>query len=155
MDKKYIITKQGLLALKRELHERITSLRKAIADKIEEATRQGDLSENAMYSAALDDQQMNETKIMEITDLVQNAIVKAPRKDGKVDVGEVVEVLDMEANKKFEYQLVGEEEADPLANKISITSPIGSAIMQSKVGEIIEVNLPAGLKKYKIIKIGK
>jgi len=155
MDKKYILTKQGLIALKNELHERITTLRKSIADKIEEATKQGDLSENAMYSAALDDQQMNETKIMEITDIVQNAVVKSPKNDGKVDVGEQVEVLDISTNKKFHYQLVGEEEADPLANKISITSPIGSALMRAKVNEVVEIILPSGVKNYKILKIGK
>lgn len=155
MDKKYILTKQGLTDLKKDLHERITSIRKSIADKIEEATRSGDLSENAMYSAALDDQQMNETKIMEITDLVQNAIVNSPRKDGKVDVGEIVEVLEISTNKKYEYQLVGEEEADPLENRISITSPIGEALLHCKVGETVEISLPSGVKSYKILKIGK
>lgn len=155
MDKKYFLTKKGLQELKNELHQRITTIRKEIADRIEEATKQGDLSENAMYSAALDDQQMNETKIMEITDIVQNAVVKATKNNGKVDMGEFVEVLDISADKKYKYQLVGEEEANPLENRISITSPIGDALMHSAVSDVVEVELPGGTKKYKIISIGK
>ena len=153
-ENKYLLTKQGLQKLKKELHDRLTNVRNYIADKIEEATRHGDLSENAMYSAALEDQQMNESKIVEITDIIQKAVVKGSTgKNGKVELGETVEVLEIESNKKYKYQLVGEHEADPLENKISISSPLGNQLMNSKIGETIEVIVSAGVKKYKVLQI--
>jgi transcription elongation factor GreA len=153
-ENKYLLTKQGLQKLKKELHDRLTNVRNYIADKIEEATRHGDLSENAMYSAALEDQQMNESKIVEITDIIQKAVVKGSTgKNGKVELGETVEVLEIESSKKYKYQLVGEHEADPLENKISISSPLGNQLMNSKIGETIEVVVSAGVKKYKVLQI--
>ena len=114
-NKQYIVTKQGLDNLKAELLDRLTVQRIRIADKIEEATKQGDLSENAMYTAALEEQQMNEAKILELTEAVQNAVVvRSNKNNDKIELGERFTLEDLSNKKKYEYTLVGEEEADPI-----------------------------------------
>lgn len=151
-NKQYIVTKQGLDNLKAELLDRLTVQRIRIADKIEEATKQGDLSENAMYTAALEEQQMNEAKILELTEAVQNAVVvRSNKNNDKIELGERFTLEDLSNKKKYEYTLVGEEEADPIELKLSINSPMGNALLGKHVGDTVEVVLPGGLKKYKIL----
>lgn len=154
---KYLLTKQGLKDVKAELHDRLTIQRKLIADKIELAAAEGDLSENAAYSAALEEQGMNEAKILELTDIVSNAIVSDDIKSGKnrvIDLGESFEAKNLKTGKTANYKLVGEGESDPLSNKISITSPVGSAVMHKKAGDEVEVKTPNGIIKYKILSLG-
>jgi transcription elongation factor GreA len=154
MDKnKYITTKQGLDNLIIELKERKESFRKTIADKIEKATALGDLSENASYTAALEEQQMNEAKIAELEDLIKNAEVKKlSRTDAKVDLGDTV-TLEDQSGKKVVFTLVGEQETSPKDKKYSLSSPLGAAVFEKKLKSEVTVSLPAGKKKFKLVKI--
>ena len=154
MDKnRYITTKQGLDKLIIELKERKESFRKTIADKIEKATALGDLSENASYTAALEEQQMNEAKIAELDDLIKNAVVKKlARTDAKVDLGDTVTLEDSNG-KKVVFTLVGEQETSPKDKKYSLSSPLGAAVFEKKLKSEVTVSLPAGKKKFKLVKI--
>lgn len=154
MDKnRYITTKQGLDKLIIELKERKESFRKTIADKIEKATALGDLSENASYTAALEEQQMNEAKIAELDDLIKNAVVKKlARTDAKVDLGDTVTLEDSNG-KKVVFTLVGEQETSPKDKKYSLSSPLGAAVFERKLKSEVTVSLPAGKKKFKLVKI--
>ncbi len=154
MDKnRYITTKQGLDKLIIELKERKESFRKTIADKIEKATALGDLSENASYTAALEEQQMNEAKIAELDDLIKNAVVKKlARTDAKVDLGDTVTLEDSNG-KKVVFTLVGEQETSPKDKKYSLSSPLGAAVFEKKLKSEVTVNLPAGKKKFNLVKI--
>lgn len=154
MDKnRYITTKQGLDKLIIELKERKESFRKTIADKIEKATALGDLSENASYTAALEEQQMNEAKIAELDDLIKNAEVKKlARTDAKVDLGDTVTLEDA-SGKKVVFTLVGEQETSPKDKKYSLSSPLGAAVFEKKLKSEVTVSLPAGKKKFKLVKI--
>lgn len=154
MDKnRYITTKQGLEKLIIELKERKETFRTLIADKIEKATALGDLSENASYTAALEEQQMNEAKIAELDDLIKNAEVKKmARTDAKVDLGDTV-TLEDSSGKKVVFTLVGEQETSPKDKKYSLSSPLGAAVFEKKLKSEVTVNLPAGKKKFKLVKI--
>ena len=154
MDKnRYITTKQGLDKLIIELKERKESFRKTIADKIEKATALGDLSENASYTAALEEQQMNEAKIAELDDLIKNAVVKKlARTDAKVDLGDTVTLEDSNG-KKVVFTLVGEQETSPKDKKYSLSSPLGAAVFEKKLKSEVTVSIPAGKKKFKLVKI--
>ena len=154
MDKnRYITTKQGLDKLIIELKERKESFRKTIADKIEKATALGDLSENASYTAALEEQQMNEANIAELDDLIKNAVVKKlARTDAKVDLGDTVTLEDSNG-KKVVFTLVGEQETSPKDKKYSLSSPLGAAVFEKKLKSEVTVNLPAGKRKFKLVKI--
>lgn len=154
MDNKYLFTKQGLQTVKDELHDRINSVRKQIADRIEVAASEGDLSENAAYSVALEDQAMNEARIGELTDMVKNATVAEENTKNKmIDLGDFFTVKNTESKLSQKYQLVGEEESNPLDNKISITSPLGIAVFHKKVGDEVIVNAPIGKIAYKILAV--
>ncbi|QQR93309.1 transcription elongation factor GreA [bacterium] len=154
MDNKYLFTKQGLQTVKDELHDRINNVRKEIADRIEVAASEGDLSENAAYSVALEDQAMNEARIGELTDMVKNATVAEEKiKNRMIDLGDNFTVENTQSKVAQEYQLVGEEESNPLENKISVTSPLGSAVFQKKAGDEVIVNAPVGKIVYKILSI--
>ncbi len=155
LDPKYVLTPQGLKDTKKELDHRVNVLRPAIADKIFQATEQGDLSENAAYSAAMEEQHMNESKILELMDIVQNVQVARNTSRTSVDIGEQIVVQDMTTKKKYTYVIVGEEEADPIQNRISFTSPMGRAFLGKKEGDIVAVELPTGPVKYKLISFGK
>jgi transcription elongation factor GreA len=154
MDKnRYITTKQGLEKLIIELKERKESFRKTIADKIEKATALGDLSENASYTAALEEQQMNEAKIAELEDLIKNAVVKKlARTDAKVDLGDTVTLEDSNG-KRVVFTLVGEQETSPKDKKYSLSSPLGAAVFEKKLKSEVTVSLPAGKKKFRLVKI--
>ena len=150
MKKTYQITEAG----KRELEDELKTLkgrRGEIADKIAEARDYGDLSENADYDTAREDQALVETRIAEIEDILANAqIIKANGKS-TIGVGSTVELKS--AGKSVTYTLVGPVEADPLEGKISNESPIGLALMGKKVGESATITTPRGEVSYEIVKI--
>ena len=153
--KKSIITYKGLKKLQDELEDLKVNQRAAIAEKIKEAREQGDLSENAEYDAAKDEQAHIEGRITEIEELLKHVEVVDEddvQKD-KVSVGCTVRLLDVELGDEMEYQLVGASESNSLAGKISNESPVGAAILGQKVGKIVEVQAPVGTIKYKIMKI--
>lgn len=155
MDKKVVLTREGLKNLEDELQELKITRRKEIAEKIKEARSQGDLSENAEYDSAKDEQAEVEARIINIEKMLRNAEVID---DSDVDhtlinVGSRILLCDMEFNDEVEYLIVGSAEANPMQGKISNESPLGRILLGHRAGEIVEVNAPAGIIKYKIAKI--
>lgn len=150
MKKIYQITKEGQKELEAEL-EQLKGRRGEIADKIAEARDYGDLSENAEYDAAREDQGIVETRIAEIEDILVNAeLIKGGKKD-EVGLGSTVELKT--GKKTVKYTVVGPVEADPLEGKISNESPIGEALVGKKVGESVAISTPKGEIKYEVITI--
>lgn len=153
-NKKFITTKEGLNDLQKELETRMTETRKKVADDISHAREQGDLSENAAYTAALEAKQFNEARISELEDLIKNAEVKkVNKKDKFVGIGEKVKILRIQDKKEFNYTLVGENESDPSEGKISIKSPIGKALLNKKASDKVRIDLPSGSQEYEILSI--
>ena len=154
-DKKNIMTYAGLKKLQDELQDLKVNQRREIAQKIKEAREQGDLSENAEYDAAKDEQRDIEARIEQIEQILKNAEV-VDEDEVDLDVVNIVcrvRVLDIEYNEEEEYKLVGSSEASSLQNKISNESPFGKALIGAKVGEVVEVEAPAGVVKYKVLSI--
>ena len=156
-EKKTILTYTGLKALESELEELKVVKRKEVAVKIREAREQGDLSENAEYDAAKDEQRDIETRIEEIEKLLKNVeVVDEDEVDlDKISVGCTVVLYDNEFEEEVEYKIVGSTEANSLAGKISNESPLGKALMGRKVGDNIEVNAQAGVIEYEVLKIDR
>lgn len=142
-----------------ELQERLDYLtgqgRQEMSEKIKLAREYGDLSENAEYDAAKNEQAFMEQEIKEIAEKLRNAeIIDESNLDSKtVSIGSIVKLQDMELDEKVEIKLVGSSEADIMNNKISNESPIGQALIGKKKGAVVEVNTPSGVLKYKIISI--
>ena len=147
----FLITKEGLEKLETELKEREGKVRKHIANTLDEMRNQGDLRENDAYSMAIEEQHINEERILEIRFKIKNAKVVKDRRKDKVGVGDTVV---LEGEKKLEYQLVSEEETNPLEGKISYLSPIGKSVMGKKIGEKIQIETPKGSISYKIVSLG-
>ncbi len=148
------VTKEGFASLTDELEDLKKVKRREIAQRIKEAKELGDLSENAEYAAAKDDQSFNEGRIAELESMLQDVkiIKKTAKKGGKVDVGSTVK-LKMDSE-ELEYRIVGSSEADPLNGKISNESPLGKAFLGKEVGEEVQVDVPAGTVTYTILGIG-
>ena len=154
-EKKNILTYTGLKKYEDELHDLKVNKRQEIAQKIKEAREQGDLSENAEYDAAKDEQRDIEARIEQIEKILKNAEVVLDEEIDldKISIGCLVRVLDVEYDEEEEYKLVGSSEASSLQNKISNESPFGQALIGAKVGDIVEVEAPAGVIKYKVLSI--
>lgn len=152
---KKILTYSGLKALEDELQNLKLVKRKEIALKIKEAREQGDLSENAEYDAAKDEQGEIEARIAQIEKILKNAeVIDEDEVDlSTVSVGVKVLVYDMEFDEELDVAIVGSTEADSLANKISNESPMGQALIGAKEDEIVQYNTPNGLMKLKVLKI--
>ncbi len=154
-DKKHILTYAGLKKYEDELQDLKVNRRREIAQKIKEAREQGDLSENAEYDAAKDEQRDIEARIEELEKLLKNAevVVEDEVNLDRINVGCRVKVYDMEFEEEMEFKLVGSTEANSLQNKISNESPVGRALIGKKVGEIADVETQAGIIQYKILDI--
>ena len=153
-EKKNILTYEGLKALEDELQDLKLNRRKEVAAKIKEAREQGDLSENAEYDAAKDEQRDIELRIEEIEKILKNAEVVVD--NDAVNIGCSVRLKDIEFDEEMVYKIVGSTEADVLGNKISNESPVGVALIGSKAGDTIEVETPNGeVVKYEILEIQK
>ena len=154
-EKKNILTYEGLKKLEDELQDLKVNQSREIAQKIKEASEQGDLSENAEYDAAKDEQRDIEARIEQIEKILKNAEVVLDEEIDldKISIGCLVRVLDVEYDEEEEYKLVGSSEASSLQNKISNESPFGQALIGAKVGDIVEVEAPAGVIKYKVLSI--
>ena len=141
--------------LEDELQDLKVVRRKEIAEKIKEAREQGDLSENAEYDAAKDEQRDIEARIEQIEKILKNAEVVLEEEIDldKINIGCNVRVLDLEYNEEEEYKLVGSSEASSLQNKISNESPIGRALIGARIGDVVTVEAPAGEIKYKVLSI--
>ena len=149
MKKAYQITETGRSDLETELTE-LKSRRGEIADKIAEARDYGDLSENAEYDSAREEQGLVETRIAEIEDILMNAEIIKTRKTNKVHVGSTVELKN---GKTVKYTVVGPVEADPLNGKISDESPLGLALMGKTVGDKATITTPKGDTTYTIVSL--
>lgn len=151
--KKFYLTKEGSDKLKQELNDLLTSKRKEVAQRIKEAKEFGDLSENSEYEEAKNEQAFTEGRIAEVKNILKNSVLITNRAKNqeKVAVGSKVTVdIEGELN---EFIIVGSQEADPLDGKISNESPIGRALLHRKIGEEVEIDVPAGKLVYKIKKI--
>lgn len=149
-----IVTKAGLKKLEDELSRRLTSKRKEIADKLDVAKAVGDLSENSAYISALEEYQLNETKINELKDTIAKLKV-APDKSGdeKIDIGDKIKVRNCKTSKILEYNIVGEGEGDPSLLQVSFSSTVGKALIGKRVGERVNIKLPSGKVEYEIIDV--
>ena len=154
-NKKNLLTYAGLKKLEEELHDLKVVRRKEVAQKIKEAREQGDLSENAEYDAAKDEQRDIEARIEEIEKILKNVeVVDEDEVDlEKISVGCRVKVYDIEYDEEMEFSLVGSSEANSLKGKISNESPVGKALIGAKVGDVVEVETQAGLIQYKVLEI--
>ena len=154
-EKKNILTYEGLKKLEDELQDLKVVRRKEIAEKIKEAREQGDLSENAEYDAAKDEQRDIEARIEVLEKLLKNAevVVEEEIDLDKISVGCKVKLLDVEEDEEMEFKIVGSTEADSLQHKISNESPVGHALLGRKAGETVEVETQAGTIQYKILEI--
>ena len=152
---KNVLTYAGLKKLEDELEDLRVNRRKEVAEKIKEAREQGDLSENAEYDAAKDEQRDIEARIEEIEKILKDAEVVAEEEadTSKVSIGCVVRILDMEYDEENEYKVVGATEANVLKGLISNESPVGAALIGKKVGAVFEVETQVGVEKYKVLDI--
>ena len=153
--KKTLLTYTGLKKLEDELENLKVVKRKEVAGKIKEAREQGDLSENAEYDAAKDEQRDIEAQIVELENILKNAeiIQDNDKSKDKIKMESVVKLHDVEYDEDIEYTIVGSSEADSLNNKISNESPLGAAMLGKKVGDTVKVEAPAGVIEYKIISV--
>lgn len=149
------LTEEGLENLKERLNFLKSTKRPEIAAKLQAARELGDLSENAEYDTAKDEQSLLEAEIFEIETKIRNAkiIDESEIDTSKVSVGSYVKLLDIEMNEEYEFKIVGSTESDPKNNLISNESPLGDAILGKKAGETVSVVAPAGILQYKIISI--
>jgi transcription elongation factor GreA len=156
--KKNLMTHAGLLKLEEELQELKVVRRKEVSQKIKEAREQGDLSENAEYDAAKDEQRDIEARIEQIEKILKNAevVVEDEVDADTINIGCKVVVYDVEFEEEMELKIVGSTEASSLEGKISNESPVGKALMGARAGETVNVELPNGsVMQYRIIKIEK
>ena len=154
-DKKNILTYAGLKQYEDELQNLKVVRRKEVAEKIKEAREQGDLSENAEYDAAKDEQRDIEARIEELEKLLKNAevVVEDEIDLDKIRIGCSVKVYDVEFDEEIEFKIVGSTEANSLQNKISNESPVGRALLGKSVGDLVDVETQAGNIQYKVLEI--
>lgn len=155
--KKVVMTHDGLKKMEQELENLKTVRRKEVAEKIKEARGQGDLSENAEYDAAKEEQGEIESRIVQLENLLRNAEVidEDVLKMDVVNLGSKVTVLDVEFDEEMEYTIVGSTEADPMNGRISNESPLGMALLGQKVGATVMADTPDGEVAFKILNIQK
>ncbi len=154
-EKKNLVSYDWVKEQEEELEYLKVTRRKEVAEKLKEARAQGDLSENAEYDAAKDEQRDIEARIEEIEMLLRNAEIIDEDDIGTefVNIGCSVTLLDMEENEKKTYKIVGSSEANSLQQKISNESPLGKAVIGAKKNQVVEVEAPGGIFKYKVTKI--
>lgn len=152
-EKKNLLTRAGLNKLENELHNLKVNKRQEIAEKIKEAREQGDLSENAEYDAAKDEQREIEERIVAIELLLKNAEVVDDAEEGTINIGCKVKLFDKEFDEEVEYMIVGSTEANSMQGKISNESPVGMALLNHRVGDEVTVETQAGILEYKVLSV--
>jgi len=157
VNKEVVLTYEGLQKLEQELEFLKTVKRREVAERIKQALSFGDISENSEYDEAKNEQAQVEGRIVQLENMLKNAKVidEDEVKTDVVGVGSKVTILDMEFNEEIEYYIVGSAEANPTQFKISNESPVGRALMGKKKGTVVDVIVPDGVVKYKIIDIKK
>ena len=153
--KEVILTPEGYEKLKAEIDHLRGTKRREVAERIRVAREFGDIAENAEYDDAKNEQAMLEHKIAQLEERLLSARVLTKKEISKdaVSIGSRVRLRDMQANKTFEYHIVGSAEANPAENKLSNESPVGKAIIGHKKGDVVEVSAPRGSLKFKILEI--
>ena len=153
--KQFVMTYEGVKKLEEELEYLKTVKRKEITEKIKVALGYGDLSENSEYDEAKNDKAFTEGRILQLENMLKNAIVvdESELPNDVVSVGTIVKVKDYDFDEEVEYSIVGSAEADPMNFKISNESPVGSALVGKKVGDIVEVAVPDGVNKFEVLGI--
>ena len=156
-DKKTVLTYEGLRKIEEELEYLKVVKRKEIAERIKEARGQGDLSENAEYDAAREEQAKMETEILVLEKMLRNAEVIDDNEISSdvITVGSKVKLFDVEFDEEVEYSIVGSAEADPFEGKISNESPVGVGLLGHKSGDTVTISAPQGEVKFKILEIKK
>lgn len=151
----YLLTTDGFLKLEEELNELKTVKRPQVIEAIKDARAQGDLSENADYDAARDDQAKLEARIKELEKMLDNAVIidEKSKKSGSVSLGSTVQISYIDDDDEEEYKIVGSLEANPFENRISNESPIGKAILGKSIGDIVSVESPNGSYEIKILSV--
>jgi transcription elongation factor GreA len=154
-EKKTVLTYDGLKRLEEELQDLKVVRRRDVAAKIKEARGQGDLSENAEYDAAKEEQAEIEARIVLLEKMLRNAEVidEEDLNQDNISVGSRVKVLDIEYNEEFEYSIVGSTEADPVNGRISNESPLGLALLARKLGDTVTYEAPDGTIQFRILEI--
>ena len=155
--KKNTVSREGFAKLEADLDYLITVRRSEVAEKLKEASSFGDLSENAEYDEAKNEQGILEARIAELENIIANAVVVDDDDISitEIGVGSIVKIRDLEFDEIEELQIVGSTESDPDNNKISDESPIGKAALKKKVGDIFEVEAPVGIIKFEVLEISK
>lgn len=155
MEKETILTAEGLKKLEVRLEELRSVKRLEVAERIKQAISYGDISENSEYEDAKNEQAFVEGEIISLEKMIRTAkIIDDSNIDTEVvNFGSTVEIYDEEFNEVLTYTLVGSAEADPVKNRISNESPVGAAIVGKRVDDIVEVHVPAGVLKYKVLNI--
>lgn len=151
--KKNLLTRSGLNKYEAELHDLKVNRRQEIAGKIKEAREQGDLSENAEYDAAKDEQREIEERIVHLEALLKNAEVVDEAEEGTINIGCKVKLLDVDFDEEVEYMIVGSTEANSLKGKISNESPVGMALLHHKAGDEVEVETQSGILQFKVLDV--
>lgn len=156
-EKDVLLTPEGLAKLENELDNLKSVTRKEVAERIKQALAFGDISENSEYDQAKNEQAKVEERIIKLENILRNAKVidEDEITTDSVSVGSKVVVLDIEFDEKMEYTIVGSAEADPYNGKISNESPVGSALIGGKAGDVVDVQVPDGVIKYEILSIAR
>lgn len=153
--KKYLMTYEGVKKIEEELDYLKTTKRREITEKIKVARSFGDLSENAEYDEAKNDQAFMEGRIITLETMLKNVEVvdESELPKDKVALGTFVKVKDYTFDEEVEYEIVGSSQADPMQDKISIDSPVGMALVGKSIGDVVEVPVPDGVEKFEILNI--
>ena len=151
------MSREGFTRLQEELENLVTIRRKEVAEKLKEARSYGDLSENAEYDEAKNEQGMLEAQIADLEMIIANAIIVDDDSLSldEVGIGSLVKLKDFDLDEIIEYQIVGSTESDPDSGKISDESPIGKACLKKRVGDVFEVDVPSGTLKFEILDISR
>ena len=152
--KEYRLTKEGLEMLQKEYEDLIKNKRKEVAERLKEAKEfGGDLTENPEYEHAKNDQAFVEGRIEQINEILQNYIIVENGDKQTVDLGSTVVIKDLDDKKEKKYKIVSSIESDPVKNKISDESPVGRALLNKRIGDVVSVKTPIAIKNFKIIDI--
>ncbi len=151
------MSRDGFQRLQEELEKLVTVRRKEVAEKLKEARSYGDLSENAEYDEAKNEQGMLEAQIADLEMIIANAVIVDDDSINldEVGIGSLVKLKDFELDEIIEYQIVGSTESDPDNGKISDESPIGKAVLKKRVGDVFEVECPAGTLQFEVLDINR
>lgn len=155
--KQFKLTEEGLKQREEELEYLKSVKRKDIADKIKVALSFGDLSENSEYDEAKNEQAQVESRILELETILKNVVIidESEISTDAIKIGVKVKLLDIDLNEEEEYQIVGSTEANPFKGSISDESPVGKAMLGKKIGDVVDIEAPGGMIRYKVLDIAK